>query len=118
MLKNQNCPTTTERLSNPDGTLMRRVFGKDATARKLASPINHACAGAPPFLIIYSESELPGCEGAGAEAFCKALRDRTCAAATFEASLLRERGEDEERFLFHVKYAKSLEGSGKSPVPD
>jgi hypothetical protein len=31
---------------------------------------------------------------------------------------LRERGEDEEQFLFHVKYAKSLEGSGKSPVPD
>ena len=31
---------------------------------------------------------------------------------------LRERGEDEEQFLFHVKYSKSLEGSGKSPVPE
>jgi hypothetical protein len=31
---------------------------------------------------------------------------------------LREHGEDEEQFLFHVRYTKSREGSGKSPVPD
>jgi acetyl esterase/lipase len=69
----------------PDGTLMRKVFGDDAAARKLASPTHHACAGAPPFLIIYSTTELPGCEGTQAEAFAKALRGQGCSAVTFEA---------------------------------
>jgi acetyl esterase/lipase len=69
----------------PDVALLHKVFGKDPAVRRAASPLTHVCAASPPFLIIYADSELPGCEGPGAEAFCRALRAKSCAAETFEA---------------------------------
>ena len=69
----------------PDYPLLHRVFGKDPAVLRDASPVNHISAAAPPFLIIYSDHELPGCEGPQAEAFCKALCGRSCQAVTFQA---------------------------------
>jgi len=36
-----------------------RVFGDDAEARALASPVNHVHPGLPPFLLVNAEHELP-----------------------------------------------------------
>jgi acetyl esterase/lipase len=69
----------------PDHPILHRAFGKDPAVLRDASPVCHACAAAPPFLIIYSDHELPGCEGAQAEAFCKALCGKGCRAESFQA---------------------------------
>jgi acetyl esterase/lipase len=60
------------------------MFGKDLKVRKKASPLHHARADAPPFLIIYARQELPLCDRAAAEAFCKALKKKKCPAETLE----------------------------------
>jgi acetyl esterase/lipase len=59
-------------------------FGEEVEARKDASPLEHVHEGAPPFLILYAENELPYCGKATAETFCKALCDKKCAAYTRE----------------------------------
>jgi acetyl esterase/lipase len=64
----------------PDTPILRPVFGKDRAVFRDASPINHCSAASPPFLILYSDHELPGCEGKQAEAFAKALRAQSCQA--------------------------------------
>jgi acetyl esterase/lipase len=70
----------------PDYPTVRRVFGKDRAVLRDASPVNHVGPRCPPFLIVYSEHELPGCEGGQAEAFCKALSEHSCPAQTFRAA--------------------------------
>jgi acetyl esterase/lipase len=64
--------------------LFNTSFGDDPTVRKDASPLAHVDEGAPPFCIVYAENELPYCEKAVAEAFCKALCDKKCTAYTRE----------------------------------
>jgi acetyl esterase/lipase len=57
------------------GHVYDSMFGSDAHARRDASPVCHACDGAPPFLIIYADSDLTMCAKEPAEAFCAALKD-------------------------------------------
>jgi acetyl esterase/lipase len=59
----------------PDG-LMPSVFGTDPEARKQAAPISHVHKGLPPFLILYADKDLTGCDKEPAEKFCKALKDQ------------------------------------------
>jgi len=66
----------------PDG-LFANVFGRDEQMRRLASPICHARADLPPFLIIYAESDLPTCDRMSCD-FCKALQECNCRAETLE----------------------------------
>jgi acetyl esterase/lipase len=63
--------------------LLTAVFGNDAETAKMAGPINHCKEGCPPFLIIYAESDFPGC-GKTSEEFCKTLKDKKCTAETLE----------------------------------
>jgi acetyl esterase/lipase len=58
------------------------VFGTDPEVRKKASPIYHARAGLPPFLILYADKDLPGCDRKPSEAFCRALQDKGARART------------------------------------
>jgi arylformamidase len=60
------------------------VFGKDDEVHKMASPLNHLKGGLPPFLILYADKELPGCDKDQAEAFCKGLNDKGTQASTLE----------------------------------
>jgi acetyl esterase/lipase len=64
--------------------LFAQVFGTDKELRKKASPITHARKGLPPFLILYADKDLPGCDKAPSELFCKALKDKGVAARTLE----------------------------------
>ena len=68
----------------PNDPVFDVAFGKNMQMRAQASPLSHVRAGAPPFLVIYADSDLPACEGPCAEAFCRALRDQKCAAVSFE----------------------------------
>jgi acetyl esterase/lipase len=61
---------------------MPQVFGADG--QKQAAPINHVRAGLPPFLILYADHDMPGCDKRPSEAFCKALKDKGVAAETCE----------------------------------
>jgi acetyl esterase/lipase len=60
------------------------VFGTDPEVRKQASPIEHARAGLPPFLIIYGDSDYPDCGREPSEAFAKALKDKGDRVETLE----------------------------------
>ncbi len=60
------------------------VFGTDPEMRKQASPIEHVRPGLPPFLIVYGDDDLPGCDREPAEAFARALRDKGDKAETLE----------------------------------
>ncbi len=60
------------------------AFGPDRKAHRDASPLCHARADAPPFLIIYADHDLPLCGKETAEAFGKALRDKGCTARCLE----------------------------------
>lgn len=68
----------------PDDPVCDMAFGKNPAVRKQASPLHQIREGAPRFLILYGDSELPGCEGPCAEAFCRALCDKRCPAQSFE----------------------------------
>ncbi len=70
----------------PKDPVFDLAFGKDPAIRQQASPLTRACAAAPPFLLLYANSELPGCEGPCAEAFCRALKGKQCLAQTFECA--------------------------------
>ena len=63
---------------------LNAVFGTDPEVRKQASPIEHVRAGLPPFLIVYGDSDLPGCDRDPSEAFARALRDKGDKAETLE----------------------------------
>jgi acetyl esterase/lipase len=60
------------------------VFGSAPDAQKNASPITHARGDLPPFLILYADKDLRGCDGKQASAFCKALTDKGTRAETLE----------------------------------
>src|SRR5262245_22749643 len=47
------------------------AFGKNPDKRKNASPLNHVGAGAPPFLVMLGDNDLPACDRPQADAFCK-----------------------------------------------
>ncbi len=53
-----------------------RVFGTDPARRKQASPIEHVHPGLPPFLLLYADNDLPGCDKEPCDAFCKALKEK------------------------------------------
>lgn len=60
------------------------MFGTDVKVRRDASPVNHACSEAPPFLIIYADADLTACAREPAEAFCKALKEQHASANSME----------------------------------
>jgi acetyl esterase/lipase len=68
----------------PDFPALDPVFGKDRAVRKKASPITHARADAPPFLILFANDELPGCDRKAATAFCQTLVAKKAHASTLE----------------------------------
>jgi acetyl esterase/lipase len=68
----------------PPDALLNAVFGNGQEARKAASPTTYVSAAAPPFLIIYAEHDLRACDRGGAEAFCRALREKGRLATTLE----------------------------------
>jgi acetyl esterase/lipase len=53
-----------------------KVFSTDED-RKQASPINHVKEGLPPFLLLYADDDMPGCDKKPAEAFAKALKEKS-----------------------------------------
>jgi acetyl esterase/lipase len=61
-----------------------KAFDKDPAVRDQASPTKQARAGAPPFLILYGDKDLPFCDRPYAEGFCKALTDAKNRAVAFE----------------------------------
>ncbi len=60
------------------------VFDSDPELRKQASPIEHVRPGLPPFLLVYGDEDLPGCDREPCQAFCKALKDQGDRASTLE----------------------------------
>jgi acetyl esterase/lipase len=64
--------------------MLPAVFGVDLEKRRQASPIRHVQPDLPPFLILYADRDLPACDKAPSEAFCKALRDKGNQAETVE----------------------------------
>jgi acetyl esterase/lipase len=66
------------------GHMYDAMFGTEAKVRRDASPVCHACSGAPPFLIIYADGDLSMCAREPAEAFCKALKEQHATAASME----------------------------------
>jgi acetyl esterase/lipase len=81
------------------------VFGKDEEVRRKVSPMYHAKAGLPPFLILYADKDLPGCDKDQAEAFGKALNDKGTKATTLEVK-------DSNHYLIILNTA-----SGKGAAP-
>jgi acetyl esterase/lipase len=81
------------------------VFGKDEEVHKNAAPMAHVKGDLPPFLILYADEDLPGCDKKQAEAFAKALCDKGTKASTLEIK-------DSNHFLIILKTA-----SGKGPAP-
>jgi acetyl esterase/lipase len=64
--------------------LVSATFGTGADVIAAASPIRQARGGLPPFLILYADQDLPGCDRKPAETFAKALRDKGTKAETLE----------------------------------
>jgi acetyl esterase/lipase len=60
------------------------VFGTDPEVRKQASPLRHARAGLPPFLILYADKDFASCGREPSEKFCKALTEKGARAETLE----------------------------------
>ena len=56
-----------------DGFLPK-VFGDQPGNGKKISPISNVRKGMPPFLILYADKDMPGCDKLPNEAFCKALK--------------------------------------------
>jgi acetyl esterase/lipase len=61
-----------------------QIFGDDPEARKQASPLRHVKENLPPFCILYSDNELPGCGKGYAEKFATALREKGTAVEAHE----------------------------------
>jgi acetyl esterase/lipase len=68
----------------PETPLLEPVFGEDKVVRSQASPISHARADAPPFLLLCAETDWPSCGKRCALAFCKALQKKKCLAEFHE----------------------------------
>jgi acetyl esterase/lipase len=56
--------------------MLARTFGAGDAVLTEASPTRQARSGLPPFLILYADHDLPGCDRKPAEAFAKALSDK------------------------------------------
>jgi acetyl esterase/lipase len=56
--------------------LLAKTFGGGGEVLADASPTRQVRTGLPPFLLLYADHDLPGCDGKPAEAFAKALRDK------------------------------------------
>jgi acetyl esterase/lipase len=63
-------------LAGLPGRLLHSAFGDDSDAAASASPIRHVRPGLPPFLLLYADHDLPGCDRPAADAFARALRGR------------------------------------------
>jgi acetyl esterase/lipase len=63
-------------LSELPGWLLTRTFGDASNVLAGASPTRQARRGLPPFLILYADHDLPGCDRKPAEAFANALREK------------------------------------------
>jgi acetyl esterase/lipase len=63
-----------------------RTFGPGTEILTTASPGRQARAGLPPFLLLYADHDLPGCDKKPAEAFAKALREKGTKAEAREIS--------------------------------
>ncbi len=61
-----------------------QVFGKDEDVHRKAAPLYHVKGGLPPFLILYADKDMPGCDKDQAEAFAKGLNDKGTKATTLE----------------------------------
>lgn len=61
-----------------------QVFGPDGENRKKASPATHVRRQLPPFLILYADNDLPGCDKDPSEKFCRALQELDVNARTLE----------------------------------
>ena len=68
----------------PEEPVFDVPFGKDRALRKQASPITFARPGLPPFLVMFGDNDLPSCDRAGAEAFCKAMAGKEARAELLE----------------------------------
>jgi acetyl esterase/lipase len=88
----------------PDGFLPL-VFTKDEEVHKKAAPMYHVKDGLPPFLILYADKDLPGCDKDQAEAFGKGLNDKGTKATTMEIK-------DSNHILIILNTAQ-----GKGPAP-
>ncbi len=88
----------------PDG-MMQVIFGKDEEVRKKASPMVHVKGDLPPFLILYADKDLPGCDKDQAEKFAKALNDKGTKATTLEIK-------DSNHYLIILNTAA---GKGEAP---
>lgn len=64
--------------------ILRSAFGKEPGVVDEASPLRQVRAKLPPFLILYADHDLPGCDRENAEAFAKALRGKGNEARTRE----------------------------------
>lgn len=80
-----------------------QVFGSDLKVRKQASPITHARKGLPPFLILYADNDLRGCDREPSEKFCKALKEKGTTATTLEV-----KSSDHYRIIVSASASKSL----------
>ena len=69
---------------NVPNHFLPKVFGSGDDAGKNASPITYVKASLPPFLILFADRDLPGCDKRPSEAFCKALKDKGVPAETLE----------------------------------
>jgi acetyl esterase/lipase len=72
------------------------VFGKDAKVLRDASPVNHVRAGLPPFLLVYSDDELPLLPEMARE-FARQLERCKCDVQTLKVS-----GRDHETVMFYA----------------
>jgi len=82
---------------------MPRVFGTDEEVRKKASPLSHVRKGLPPFLVLYADKDLPGCDGRQAERFCKA-----CKGQGNKVELVEIKNSDHIRIMVSAGDAKHL----------
>jgi acetyl esterase/lipase len=80
---------------------MPKVFGTEPEIGKKASPIAHARKGMPPFLILYADNDLRGCDKRPAEAFHQALKKMEN-----QAELVEVKDSDHIRILVSAGTAK------------
>jgi acetyl esterase/lipase len=93
----------------PNGAL-KNVFGPEA---QKASPLRFVREGLPPFLILYADKDMVGCDKAPSEAFCKALKAKKVAATTVEVKnsnhlevIVRAGTADSETFEAIVEFVR------------
>jgi acetyl esterase/lipase len=98
--------------------LAARTFGPAPDVLNAASPTYQARGGLPPFLLLYADHDLPGCDRKPAEAFAKALNDKGTKAELHEIAdsnhyriLLSCFGDDDPVCNSIMKFIESHAGS-------